>query len=155
MEWIFNEQRTTQLPTEKISWNDYMYLWMSSDYEYQLVIEKDKLGIYSYDYWSEETILQYHEWESWWSYLWDYFHWMYDCFTTTTMCHTTLNIEWKNAFDIAKLIVNWADRHMNEDINYYLVENDDRTNKIPSSGLIKFIEKALSKIGEKVYCYYK
>lgn len=40
MEWIFNEQRTTQLPTEKISWNDYMYLWMSSDYEYQLVIDE-------------------------------------------------------------------------------------------------------------------
>lgn len=44
---------------------------------------------------------------------------------------------------------------MNEDINYYLVESDDRDNKIPSSGLIKFIERALSKIGEKVYCYYK
>jgi hypothetical protein len=59
------------------------------------------------------------------------------------------------AFDIAKEMVNWADDNMSDDLNWSLVENNDRRNKIPSSEFIKFIKRALTKVGEKTYCYYK
>ena len=144
-----------RIPEKTISGNDYFYIWMSNDYEYLLVVENWELRIYSYDFWSEETIQDNHSWEEWWGYLHDCFEGMYDCFARTTMRYSALNIEWKETFDIAKEIVNWADISMADDVNCCLVENNDRTDKVPSSDLIKFINRALSKIGEKAYCYYK
>lgn len=155
MEWIFNWLWIHRIPEKVISGNDYFYIWTSNDYEYLLVVENWELRIYSYDFWSEDTIQENHSWEDWWDYIQNCFEWMYDCFAKTTMRYSTLNIEWKDAFDIAKLIANWADRRMSDDLSECLVENNDRINKVPSSTLIKFIERALSKIGNKVYCYYK
>lgn len=144
-----------RIPEKTISGNDYFYIWMSNDYEYLLVVENWELRIYSYDYWSEDNIQENHSWEDWWSYLHGCFEWMYDCFARNTMRYSALNIKWKEAFDIAKEIINWADGNMADDLNWSLVENNDRRNKIPSSDLIRFVERALSKIGEKIYCYYK
>lgn len=144
-----------RIPGKVISGNDYFYIWMSNDYEYLLVVENWELRIYSYDYWSEDSIQSDHSWEDWWSYLYNCFEWMYDCFDKNSMRYSALNIKWKEAFDIAKEIVNWADINMADDVNCCLVENNDRTDKVPSSDLISFIKGALSKIGEKAYCYYK
>lgn len=152
---LFNWLWVRHIPEKVISGNDYFYLWMSNDYEYQLVVEDWELRIYSYDYWSEDTIQDNHSWEDWWDYLYNCFEWMYDCFARDTMRFQTLNVEWKETFDIAKEIVNWADRNMTDDVGGSIVENDDRTIKLPSSTLLRFIERALSKIGEKTYCYYK
>ena len=143
------------IPEKTISGNDYFYIWMFNDYEYQLVVEDWELRIYSYDYWSEDSIQDNHSWEDWWSYLHHCFEWMYDCFDRLTMKYSALNIKWKETFDIAKEIVNWADINMADDVNRSLVENGDRTDKVPSSELLKFINRALNKIGEKAYCYYK
>lgn len=144
-----------RIPEKTISGNDYFYIWMSNDYEYLLVVENWELRIYSYDYWSEETIQDNHSWEEWWGWLHDCFVGMYDCFARTTMRYSALNIKWKETFDIAKEIINWADISMSDDVNWSLVENGDRASKVPSSDLIRFINRALSKIGEKAYCYYK
>lgn len=144
-----------RIPKKVISGNDYFYIWMSNDYEYLLVVENWELRIYSYDYWSEDNIQSDYSWEDWWNYLHGCFVGMYDCFDRRTMRYSALNIKWKEAFDIAKEIVNWADENMADDLNRSLVENNDRRNKIPSPDLIRFIERALSKIGEKTYCYYK
>lgn len=144
-----------RIPGKVISGNDYFYIWMSNDYEYLLVVENWELRIYSYDYWSEDSIQENHSWEDWWEYLHTCFEWMYDCFIRNTMRYSALDIKWKEAFDIAKEIINWADENMADDLNWALVENNDRRNKIPGSDLIRFIERALSKIGEKTYCYYK
>lgn len=144
-----------RIPEKTISGNDYFYIWTSNNYEYLLVVENWELRIYSYDYWSEDNIQLDYSWEDWWSYLHGCFVGMYDCFDRRTMRYSALNIKWKEAFDIAKEIINWADIDMADDLNYELVENNDRRNKIPSSDLIRFINRALSKIGEKTYCYYK
>lgn len=144
-----------RIPGKVISGNDYFYIWMSNDYEYLLVVENWELRIYSYEYWSEDNIQSDHSWEDWWSYLHGCFVGMYDCFDRRTMRYSALDIKWKEAFDIAKEIINWADINMADDVNWSLVENGDRRNKIPSSDLIRFIKRALSKIGEKIYCYYK
>lgn len=152
---LFNWLWVRHIPEKVISGNDYFYLWMSNDYEYQLVVEDWELRIYSYDYWSEDSIQSDHSWEDWWDYLYTCFEWMYDCFDRNTIRYIALNIEWMKIFDIAKEIVNWADRNMTDDVGGSIVENNDRTIKFPSSTLLKFIERALSKIGEKTYCYYK
>lgn len=144
-----------RIPEKVISGNDYFYIWMSNDYEYLLVVENWELRIYSYEYWSEDSILDSHQWEDWWSYLYGCFEWMYDCFDRHTMRYSALNIKWKAPFDIAKEIIDWADENMADDLNWALVENNDRRNKIPGSDLIRFINRALGKIGEKTYCYYK
>ena len=155
MEWIFNSMWVYHIPTKPISRDNYMYLWMADDYEYHLAIEDNELRIYGYDYWSEDTIMNNHAWEDWWGLLNLYFEWMYDCFAIDTIRYMTLDIEWKEISDIAKLIVSWADTYMTTDVNWYLVENDDRGSKVPSMGLIKFVKRALEKVGQKVYCYYK
>ena len=144
-----------RIPSKTIIGHDYFYIWMSGDYEYLLVVENWELRIYSYEYYSEDSIQSDYSWEDWWSYLHGCFQWMYDCFNRNTMRYSTLNIKWKEIFDIAKEIINWADENMADDLNWELVENNDRRNKIPSSSLISFIKRALSKIGEKTYCYYK
>lgn len=141
------------MPTKAIPKNDYMYLWMSNDYEYHLVVEDGELRIYSYDYWSEDTILSYHEWEDWYGYLRECFEWMNDCFAIDAMRYSVLNIEWKETFDIAKEIINWADENMTEDLSYFLVENNDLVSRVPSSNLINLIERGLGK--KRTYCYYK
>lgn len=143
------------IPEKVISGNDYFYIWMSNDYEYLLVVEDWELRIYTYDYWTEDNIQDNHNWEDWWGWLQDCFVGVYDCFARDTMEYSALNIKWKEAFDIAKDIINWADINMADDLNWALVENNDRRNKIPSSELLKFINRALNKIGEKIYCYYK
>lgn len=140
---------------EKISGDRYFYLWMSNDYEYHLVIENNELRIYSYDYWSEDTIQNNHRWEEWWGWLHDCFEWMYDCYTKETMRYMPLNTEWKDATDIAKLIVDWTDTSMKDDVSYSLVENNDWVQKIPSKKFIEFVAGALKIIGNKVYQYYK
>lgn len=155
MEWIFNWLWVNNVPEETISWNDYFYIWMSNDYEYHLVIENWELRIYSYDYWSEDTILSDHQWEDWWQYLNRYFEWMYDCFAIDTMRYQILNIEWKAPFDIAKEIIDWADSSLADDLSCYLVQDNDRRDRVPSSNLLKFINRALKKIGTRTYCYYK
>lgn len=152
---LFNWLWVHHIPEKVISGNDYFYIWMSNDYEYQLVVEDWELRVYSYDYWSEDTIQDNHSWEDWWGYLHTCFEWMYDCFARDTMRYQILNVEWKAPFDIAKETINWADRNMADDLNWSLVENNDRRYKVPSSDLLKFINRALSKVGEKVYCYYK
>lgn len=152
---LFNWLWVHRIPGKAISGNDYFYIWMSNDYEYHLVVENWELRIYSYDYWSEDNIQSDHWWEDWWGWLHNCFVGMYDCFDRNTMRYLALNIEWKETFDIAKEIINWADSNMADDLNYELVENNDRRNKIPSSEFIKFINRALSKVGEKAYCYYK
>lgn len=152
---LFNWLWVPHIPETVISGNDYFYIWMSNDYEYHLVVENWELRIYSYDYWSEDTIQDNHSWEDWWGWLHDCFEWMYDCFARNTMRYQTLNIEWKEAFDIAKEIINWADSSMADDLSRSLVENNDRRFKVPSSEFIRFINRALSKVGEKTYCYYK
>ena len=152
---LFNWLWIHHIPEKTISGNDYYYIWMSNDYEYQLVVEDWELRIYSYDYWSEDNIQENHRLEDWWDYLHTCFVGMYDCFDKNTIRYSTLNIEWKAPFDIAKEIINWADSYMADDLNWSLVENNDRRNKVPSSDLIRFINRALSKIGEKTYCYYK
>ena len=151
---LFNWLWIPHIPEKVISGNAYFYLWMS-DYEYQLVIEDWELRIYSYDYWSEDSIQSDYSWEDWWDYLQNCFAWMYDCFNKNTMRYIALNVEWGEPFAIAKEIVNWADYNMNDDLGYSLVEDNDRRNKIPSTQLIRFIERALNKAGEKTYCYYK
>lgn len=152
---LFNWLWVHHIPEKVISGNGFFYLWMSNDYEYQLVVEDWELRIYCYDYWSEDSIQDNHSWEDWWDYLYNCFQWMYDCFARNTMSCLTLNVKWKEPFDIAKEIANWADNNMTDDLSCYLVENNDRRSKIPSTNLIRFIEMALSKIGEKTYCYYK
>ena len=149
---LFNWLWIHRIPEKVISGNDYFYIWMSNDYEYHLVVEDWELRIYSYDYWSEDSIQENHSWEDWWDYLYNCFESMYDCFESNTMRYQALNIEWKAPFDIAKEIINWADENMADDLNWALVENNDRRNKIPGSDLIRFIERA---IGERTYCYYK
>ena len=144
-----------RIPEKVISGNDYFYIWMSNDYEYLLVVENWELRIYSYEYWSEDSIQENHSWEDWWEYLHTCFEWMYDCFDRLTMRYSALDIKWKAPFDIAKEIINWADENMADDLSWALVENNDRRNKIPGSDLIRFIERALSKVGERTYCYYK
>ena len=144
-----------RIPEKAISGNDYFYIWMSNDYEYLLVVENWELRIYSYEYWSEDSIQDNHSWEDWRDYLYNCFESMYDCFESNSMRYSALNIKWKETFDIAKEIINWADINMADDVNCCLVENNDRTDKVPSSSLINFINRALSKIGEKAYCYYK
>ena len=144
-----------RIPKKIISDNDYFYIWMSNDYEYLLVVENWELRIYSYEYWSEDSILDGHQWEDWRDYLYYYFQWMLGCFDKNIMRYSTLNIKWKEAFNIAKEIINWADINMVDDVNWELVEDNDRRSKVPSSSLISFIERALSKTGEKIYCYYK
>lgn len=155
MEWIFSWLWVYNMPAKVISGNDYFYIWMSNDYEYQLVVEDWELRIYSYDYWSEDTIMSNHAWEDWWGLLSLCFEWMYDCFVRNTMRCLALNTEWKEPFDIAKQIINWADNNMADDLSCYLVEDNNRENKIPSSNLIKFIKRALEWIGLRAYCYYK
>lgn len=152
---LFNWLWIHRIPGKVITGHDYFYIWMSGDYEYLLVVEDWELRIYSYEYWSEDNIQDNHSWEDWWSWLHDCFEWMYDCFDKNTMRYLTLNVRWKEAFDIAKEIINWADINMADDLNWELVENNDRRNKVPSSDLIRFINRVLSKIGEKTYCYYK
>ncbi len=152
---LFNWLWVHHIPEKVISGNDFFYIWMSNDYEYQLVVEDWELRIYSYDYWSEDSIQDNHNWEDWWGWLHDCFEWMYDCFARNTMSYQTLNIEWKEPFDIAKQIINWADNNMADDLSCYLVENNNRVYKVPSPNLLNFIKRALSKIGEKTYCYYK
>lgn len=152
---LFNWLWVHHIPEKVISGNDYFYIWMSNDYEYHLVVENWELRIYSYDYWSEDNIQADHSWEDWWGYLYTYFQWMFDCFDRNTMRYMALNIEWKAPFDIAKEIINWAYRNMADDLSYYLVEDNNRTSKVPSSNFLKFINRALSKVGEKVYQYYK
>ncbi len=152
---LFNWLWVPHIPEKVISGNDYFYIWMSNDYEYHLVVEDWELRIYTYDYWSEDTIQDNHSWEGWWEYLQNCFEWMYDCFARNTMRYQTLNIEWKEPFDIAKEIINWADSSMTEDLSFYLVKDNNRVSKVPSSNLLKFLNRALSKIGEKTYCYYK
>lgn len=147
--WVYH------IPEKVISRNDHFYLWMANDYEYLLAIEDWRLRAYSYDYWSEDSIQENHSWESWRDYLCNYFEWTSDCFAKTTIRRSTLNIKWKETFDIAKEIINWADENMTGDLGWALVENNDRRNKVPSSDLISFINRALSKIGERTYCYYK
>lgn len=155
MEWIFNNAWQYHIPEKMISGADYMYLWMTDDYEYYLAIEDDELRVYSYDYWSEDTIRSYHEWESWWGWLGERFEWMYDCFAIDTIRYIALNIEWEETSDITKSIVNWVYANMTGDANHYLIEGDDRRDRIPSEELTKFIKRALEKIGLRVYCYYK
>lgn len=152
---LFNWLWVHHIPEKVISGNDYFYIWMSNDYEYHLVVENWELRIYSYDYWSEDNIQSDYSWEDWWDYLQNCFEWMYDCFDRNTMRYQTLNIEWKEAFDIAKEIINWADSNLSDDLNWCLVENNDRRYKVPNSEFIKFINRALGKVWEKTYCYYK
>lgn len=152
---LFNWLWVHHIPEKVISGNDYFYIWMSLDYEYQLVVEDWELRVYSYDYWSEDTIHSNHSWEDWWSYLHGCFAGMYDCFARSTMRYQVLNIEWKETFDIAKEIINWADNSMADDLSCYLVQDNNRMSKVPSTNFLKFIKRALEKIGDKVYCYYK
>ena len=98
---LFNWLWVHHIPEKVISGNDYFYIWMSNDYEYHLVVENWELRIYSYDYWSEDSIQDNYSWEDWWGWLHDCFVGMYDCFVRNTMRYLALNIEWKEAFDIA------------------------------------------------------
>lgn len=153
MDWILSSLRTRHVPKEIII--DDIYLWARNDYEYRLAVEWDRLRIYCYEYWSEDTIRDNHEGEDWWAWLDTVFYWAYDAFDINTMQYNELHFEWKSAEDIARFIVEWVDNKMTDDVNDYLVVNNDWENKVPSQRLINLIQKALDKTWERVYCYYK
>lgn len=150
---ILGEDRVVKTPNKQIPLTDYLYLWHNWDNEYNLVIEDWQFRIYDFELWSEDSINDNYENESWRDYVSRWFEWANECLDRDTLRCQPLDFSWKNTFEITDEILEFVDKYMTDDINggLYL----DLENRVPSETLINFIGYGLSKIGERVYCYYK
>lgn len=150
---LFNNAKH-HIPREKIPKENCMFLGYADCRDFVLAIEEWEFRIYSYEYWSWDSITDgEHENEDWWANIETYF-WEWDgCFDMATCEYVVPNFQSHNILDMASdLYLSCEDRL--EDISYII---DDEW--IPSDALLKFLKRGQEKIREfndtLVYCYYK
>lgn len=146
------------IPEKHISSDDMLCLWYRDNYDCLLVVEEWEFRIYSYEYWSEENIMENHEDEDWWENIWKYFGDDSAYLDLDTIEYLPIKFEnmW-NPIDMASELLVSCEIAIDE-LVYSLTDwGDDEL--IPSKKFIDFIKHWLDKIAEyknwKVYLYYK
>lgn len=135
------------LPKKRISTKDSVCLGYDSNYDFWLVFEDWEFRIYSYEWWSYDSITDWeHEDEDWWEDCCHYFEAVDGCLDLNTCEYLPVKFENTNPEWMACEI--WEATEDLED-NYSVTS---REWDWPNDKLINFIKEHLL---NKIYCYYK
>ena len=135
------------LPSHQITREDECCLGYDNSWDFWLVFEEWEFRIYTYEWWSYDSIVDWeHEWEDWWRYCDVYFKGCDDVFDIGTCEYLPVKFENTNPEWMACEI--WEATEDLED-NYSITS---REWDWPNDKLINFIKEHLL---NKIYCYYK
>lgn len=148
---------TRWLPEKRIHLEDFLYLWYVDSCDTYLAVEKWEFKIYEFEWWSYESIQDgWHEDETWWCDINDYFQGVDECMDMDTCEYSVLepeDFETNEPYAMAKELLDVMNQEL-EDVSYCSYEWEE-----PSDKFVKFIEDGLKKIWKYnktlVYCYYK
>lgn len=139
---------TSHLPRHLILREDECCLGYKDSYDYWLVFEEWEFRVYSYEWWSYDSIVGWgHENEDWYSDCDNYFQWADDFLDRETCVYRTLEFENTNPEWMAREIWEACDDILED---CYSITCDDWD--WPNDKLINFIKEHSM---NRVYCYYK
>ena len=135
------------LPKNQIALGDECCLGFDNSYDFWLVFEEWEFRIYSYEWWSYDSIVDWeHEDQHWWRYCNDFFKWTDGCLDLDSCEYLPVKFENTNpewmAYEIWEACDDLEDRYSISDWN----------DEWPNDKLVNFIKEHLM---NKIYCYYK